>query len=556
MSRELGPGLDGAVTAAPIDARARFHPRGQGFDSMMALSYDGPVDDPSVPQMWCYTDKLSYAPGETVAIHASSTIPHFKAELVRDGVTPQHVATFELSAPFTLPPKDFLERGCDWPVVHRWTVPEGLRPGFHLLLSRGVAADGTVREQEHGFFIRAAQPGVGARILLLAATCTWTAYNDWGGGNHYMSDKVEGLAFAPVLTIHRPFARGFLWLPEGAPRRMHDDPGPPGAIARHPCFEFAFARGYSKYYASAGWASYDRLFAHWAEREGIAIEYATQHDLHADPSLLDHYDCMVCVGHDEYWSWEMRDAVDAFVERGGNVARFAGNFYWQIRMENEGARQVCYKWQAPTHDPLRSANDTSRLTANWEDPRVGRPGAATFGLNGGWGIYAGVGAMVPRGAGGFTVYRPQHWALAGTHLRYGDILGGKANIFGYEVDGLDYEIRQGLPWPTFKDGAPESVEIVALGLATNTENVPETRGDVSYFNFYGDPAAELVPLRYDDEGVEALDDASRGSGMVVTFSRGAGTVFHAGTCDWVAGLKRRDHGVETVTRNVLARFTG
>ena len=543
-------------TATPVDPRARFFPRGQGFDSMMAMSYDGIVDDPSLPQLWCYTDRLSYAPGERVAIHASSTLPGFTVDIVRDGVKAERVASLTLSAPFSIPPPAFLQDGCGWPEVGTWIVPDGLRPGFYLLIARGKAADGTVREAEHGFFVRAAQPGSLSRVLLLAATCTWTAYNDWGGGNHYMSDKVPGLAFAPLLTLHRPFSRGFLWLPEGAPRRMHDDPGPPGAIARHPCFEFAFSRGFSKFYASAGWASYDRLFAHWAEKEGIAIEYATQHDLQLNPSLLDDYQCLVCVGHDEYWSWEMRDSVDAFVDRGGNVARFAGNFYWQIRLEAENIRQVCYKWAAGTHDPLMRHNDKSRLTANWEDKRVGRPGAATFGLNGGWGIYAGVGAMVPRGARGFTVYRQDHWSLAGTHLRYGDILGGDANIFGYEVDGLDYEIRQGLPWPTFKDGAPDTVEIIALGLATNTEALPDEKGEVSYFNFYGDPAAELVPLRYDDEGLSSLDQASRGSGMVVTFTRGAGTVFHAGTCDWVAGLKRRDHAVQTVTRNVLARFTG
>ncbi len=44
--------------------------------------------------------------------------------------------------------------------------------------------------------------------------------------------------------------------------------------------------------------------------------------------------------------------------------------------------------------------------------------------------------------------------------------------------------------------------------------------------------------------------------MMVTFTRGAGTVFHAGSCEWVAGLKRRDAATEQVMRNVLNRFTG
>ncbi len=554
MTRSTGPHTAG--TSPPTDPRRRFHPRGQGYDATMALLYETPIDDPTLPQVFVYTDRLSYAPGDTIAIHASCTMGHFTLDIVRDGVKPTHVASIEVQAGFHMPQPDFLVEGCGWPVATRWTIPADLPSGFYLMLSRGTAADGTVREQEHAFTLRSASPGTTAHILFMQATCTWSAYNDWGGGNHYMSDKAAGFVFAPQLTTQRPFSRGFLWLPEGAPRRMHENAGPPGAIARHPCFEFAVSRGFSKFYASAGWATYERHFALWAEREGIALDYATQHDLQANPALLDNYDCLVTVGHDEYWTWEMRDAVDAFVDRGGHYARFAGNFYWQIRLEAGGTRQVCYKWSAPDADPIRLTNDKQRLTCNWENPLIARPGASTTGLNGGWGIYAGVGAMVPRGAGGFTVYRERHWSLAGTHLRYGDILGAAGNIFGYEVDGLDYEIRQGLPWPTFKDGAPPTVEIIGLGLATNTEAIPETRGETSYFNFYGDPAAEVAPLRYDSIDADTLDQAARGSGMVVHFTRGQGSVFHAGTCDWVAGLTRRDHGVEQVTRNVLARFTG
>ncbi len=42
--------------------------------------------------------------------------------------------------------------------------------------------------------------------------------------------------------------------------------------------------------------------------------------------------------------------------------------------------------------------------------------------------------------------------------------------------------------------------------------------------------------------------------MIVTFPRGKGEVFHAGSCEWVAGLLRRDPMVEMVTKNVLDRY--
>ena len=39
---------------------------------------------------------------------------------------------------------------------------------------------------------------------------------------------------------------------------------------------------------------------------------------------------------------------------------------------------------------------------------------------------------------------------------------------------------------------------------------------------------------------ENLDKVKRGNGMIVNFQRGKGEVFHAGSCEWVAGLLRQD----------------
>ena len=39
-------------------------------------------------------------------------------------------------------------------------------------------------------------------------------------------------------------------------------------------------------------------------------------------------------------------------------------------------------------------------------------------------------------------------------------------------------------------------------------------------------------------------------------AKGKGEVFHAGSCEWVAGLLRKDAMVEKVTRNVMDRYLG
>jgi len=331
-------------------------------------------------------------------------------------------------------------------------------------------------------------------------------------------------------------------------------PFPAGTPARYPYMEWAWANGYSKKYASAGWASYERHMTRWLEAEGYHYDIATLHDLHADPGLLAGHRCVVFVGHDEYWSRKMRDAVDGYVESGGHVARFAGNFFWQIRLEDEGSTQVCYKYIARAEDPVMGTPDETSATNCWEAPEINHPGALTFGVNGSRGIYAGLGHCVGRGSGGFTIYRPEHWAFEDAYVGYGDVLGAESRIFGYEVDGLDHIVERGLPYPTGEDGAPEGLKILGLGLATNRE---ANFGGWDEDLYIGDSdAAFLAETLHGETSAESLDKVARSNGMIVNFPRGQGEVFTAGCCEWVNGLRLNDLSVIQVTRNVLRRFTG
>ncbi|MGT2469127.1 N,N-dimethylformamidase beta subunit family domain-containing protein [Mesorhizobium atlanticum] len=167
-------------------------------------------------------------------------------------------------------------------------------------------------------------------------------------------------------------------LPKDAPRVPLEVAVPPKTVPRYPHMEWAFATGHSKKYASSGWASYDSRFFRFAERAGYRVDLASQHELHFSPEILNGYDCVVFVGHDEYWTWEMRDAVDNYVDRGGHAARFAGNFMWRTRLEDQGRRQVCYKYKARAEDPAYRGGDVTRATNSWEAPEIGRPGSAAL----------------------------------------------------------------------------------------------------------------------------------------------------------------------------------
>ena len=541
-------GMDGGAPPPVNIGRRRHEQFGPDTHWLDRSWHDGPGEDAEWPDVQLYTDAMSYAPGSEIAFHVSTHAPTWTLRIFREGQVPRPVhEAAGLPGGYASTPGDSFRSGCSWPVLHRWRIPADCRSGFFSIEASCARSNGSIFVQRQFFVVR---PGAGtrARHLLVLPTATWTAYNDWGGGNHYAGAHGP----EPVLSLVRPWRNGLVWLPEDTPRVVSDRHRPLGSPPQYQLKGWSLAHGYGQFAGAAGWAQFDRHFIRWAERNGYAIDMITQTDLHYRPHLIEGYDCLVFVGHDEYWSREMRDVVDDYVETGGNVARFAGNFLWQIRLEDEGRKQICYKYHAAQSDPVAGTAEAHRLTSAWEDQRVGHPGASTFGVNALRGMYASWGGFCPAGTRGFTVYRPDHWAFEGCGIRFGDLLGDRSEVFAYEVDGLEYGFRHGLPFPTGADGAPEGLQILAMSPATMAEDRIE--GDPSRY-YIGDAdlrfAAEAIE---GSSSAEAMEKRRRGSGMIVSFAKGRGQVFTAGTCEWVMGLARADRQVEQVTANVLNRF--
>jgi hypothetical protein len=505
-------------------------------DAVTGHYYETASPDPARAQVWGYTDRLSYAPGETLVLHAMSSAERIGVEILRDGLAPQVVHRAEISGGLAPTPAECSVRGCGWPVRLRLVLPDW--PSGLYVIRLTVPG----HQSEHMVVLKPARK---QGILMLLTTGTWCAYNDWGGSNHYQGlTGPHGVEFAAHVSLHRPWAKGFVHWPEGAPRIPHASPLL--SRPRYPHLEFARTAGISKAYASAGWAAFERPFAHWCEAQGIGLSYATQHDLHADPALLDGFDRVLIVGHDEYWTWEMRDHLDAWVDGGGQLARFAGNVFWQTRLSADLSVQTCYKSRAEAEDPVE---DRRRLTGCWDHPQIGRPAVASLGLTGVMGVYAGWSRCAAHGAGGFVIYRPDHWSVAETGLGYGDVLGAEAKIFGYEVDGVDYIMDQGLPFAAPGVGLEGRLTIVGLSPAST---MAHTTGPWDADRFIGPHDAEEVARVVHGGATPAnVARASRGNGCMADYRRGQGAVFNAGSCEWVAGLIARDPVVERVTRRVL-----
>lgn len=506
-----------------------------------------------LPAAWCYSDHRSYEPGDTVRFFLSSNLAEVTISLRRDGLKPILIETWaSVKTTFQETPVDAYARGCGWKESASFKLPENAAAGAYVVEMRQVGAPLTDPPLGHHiFFVR--DGGTALRkdaILLVTSTCTWAAYNDWGGASHYRGlhpDYPQGAC--PVLSAERPWTRGQIWLPPDAPRNVSKvrprRPVPPNQDSKN----WAFANGFGRFYASTGWASYERHFLVWAEKAGYKVHVIPQDDLELFPDCVAGYKCLAFIGHDEYWSKPMRKTVDSFVEQGGRVARFAANFMWQIRLDEAGKGQTCYKYLARERDPIKT---DGLMTGAWEDPQVGYPGAETFGVNALRGIYAGIYGMAPRSSRGFNVFLHKHWSLAGTGLGYADMFGDESNIFSFEVDGLDYDFVDGLPVPKGTDGAPAGLAIIAMNWATKAEFGLEEH---AYYHSLSDADARFVAtILEEDNSPAAVDRHSRGSGMVVSFQKGKGEVFCAGTCEWVNGLIEDDFYTDRITRNVLDRF--
>jgi len=306
--------------------------------------------------------------------------------------------------------------------------------------------------------------------------------------------------------------------------------------------------GYSIWVVSAGWSAWEHLFVQWAEREGLDLDYAVSSDLDGVPGLLDPYRLYLSLGHDEYWSAAMRDAVEGFVDRGGRAAFFSGNTaFWQIRYEAAQRSQVSYKMDIED-DPVWGTDRAHELSTMWSDPVVGRPENQLTGVSFTRGGYAHL-TNSPRGTGGYTVWRPRHWAFDGLELFAGDVVGAEPVVVGYECDGCELRLENGLPVSTGADGTPKGFEVLATAPAhlwENAERPPEL------------PLIGVGELNWVAERLGGADTPANrekyahGNAVMGSFERGAGEVFTTGCTDWAFGLD--DPAVSRITRNVIDRF--
>jgi hypothetical protein len=335
-----------------------------------------------------YGSLTSVAHGESIDLFVSTTDPTYTIEIFRtgwyDGVGGRRM-TDAVTRPGIVqdvpaPGVDGLLE-CNWRDPYTLTIPGDWLSGIYLAKLTGIPSG----DQSYIMFV--VRDGRRADFVFQSAVTTYQAYNNWGGKSLYAFNSTGEAA--RKVSFLRPYASAF---------------GTGGYIFQ---WEYNFVR--------------------FLEREGYDVTYTTNVDTHARPETLRRARAFLSVGHDEYWTWEMRQNVEAARDAGVHLGFFSANTcYWQIRFENDHRTIIGYKETALARDPVArdgNPNNDHLVTVKWRDVPVLRPEEALLGVM----------FVESQIDGDIVIDEPSHWVFAGTGLRKGDKLVG---LLGYEVDAI------------------------------------------------------------------------------------------------------------------------
>ncbi len=173
------------------------------------------ADQPSPPSLFVegYTNQLSYAPGEEVGFHLSTSAKSVSMAIERVGAS--NVRVLEKNdipgSPHPIP-DNASSHGCNWPEAFGLTIPDDWPSGYYevALTVRDEGGEFIHRNRRTAsttlfFVVRSGDSESSSKILLQLATNTYNAYTNWGGHSLYSYHDRDGLQGHRV-SFDRPLA--------------------------------------------------------------------------------------------------------------------------------------------------------------------------------------------------------------------------------------------------------------------------------------------------------------------------------------------------------------
>ncbi|MDA8379521.1 MAG: hypothetical protein M0020_01600 [Actinomycetota bacterium] len=374
-----------------------------------------------------FADSVSAQAGETVSLFVNTTATTFHVEAYRMGyyqglgarlvwTSPELTGRSQAPPQFT-PGINMIE--CHWDQSVALELTDAWTPGCYLLKLVGSGGE----QQYVPLTVR--DDASRAAYVIQNSVTTWEAYNLWGGYSLYLgATPGGGQTFANrsrTVSFDRPYAQDI-------------------------------SQGSSDFLGN------EYPLISWAEELGLDVTYWTDVDLHARPQLLTNHRCLFSMGHDEYWSMQMRNAALAALPAGVNLAFLGANAcYRQIRLDSSplgpNRHEICYKDAA--EDPLDGVDDALVTAPSWDSPPTSWPESILIGS-----MYQSIGANAP-----LAVADTSSWLMEGTGLINGITL---PHVVQGEYDRFDLALA-----------GPRNVEIVAHSPVV--KNGTTNYSDVTYY---------------------------------------------------------------------------
>jgi N,N-dimethylformamidase beta subunit-like, C-terminal len=306
---------------------------------------------------------------------------------------PQTLTGVKQITPTPDPTTGLLE--CQWTNPFTIHVPTSWLSGIYLVKLHGNTSG---KESYITFAVRDSRQ---ADLVFQQSVITYHAYNPWPGSD----------PFGQGYSLYNMDANNEPLYPKVSFNRPYGGYDPSGVDPMFYSSQFArYGIGAGDFLNSVAPPAMEFAMLRWLEHEGYNVTYITDVDTHEDVGRLRRGKGFLSVGHDEYWSEEMRAHAIQARDAGVSLGFFGGNYlYWNVELlpDTSGIPNRTISLVDPTkHCTLACMGEPeqSLVGGNWV-PSVPTNGDIV---------------VLPD----LPTPPLDHWVFANTDLKFGDIIPG------------------------------------------------------------------------------------------------------------------------------------
>ena len=190
--------------------------------------------------------------------------------------------------------------GCLWDTTYTFYLDDNLSSGYYCAIVKKQNAT----TEYITFLVKEPRDETDKyKVLVVASTNTWQAYNKWGGGSFYryeLNDVGEDIRHSVIVSFRRP-------------NKVDSPRGNKGHLTN---IEMHLIR--------------------WLESRGVDYAVASDRDIHGASYQFEGRDIVMLHTHPEYYTVEMLNNLEQFNIDGGHIMYLGANgLYWKVTLSED-----------------------------------------------------------------------------------------------------------------------------------------------------------------------------------------------------------------------------